>query len=34
MSDDLDLFAAFFVLGIVLVLYIVMPDLTQGLWIP
>ena len=34
MSDDLDLFAAFVVLGVALVVYLFMPDLSQGFWIP
>ncbi len=32
--DDLDLLVAFFILGIALVLYLTMPDLSQGFWIP
>ena len=34
MSDNLDLFAALLVLGIALVVYLFMPDLSQGFWIP
>ena len=34
MSDAEDLFAAFFVLGVALALYWIMPDLTQAVWIP
>jgi hypothetical protein len=32
--DDLDLFAAFFVLGVALALYLIMPDLPQAIWLP
>ena len=34
MSDNEDLFAAFFVLGVALALWLYMPDLTQAVWIP
>ena len=33
MSDPEDLFTAMLVLGIVLALYLIMPDLTQAVWI-
>lgn len=32
--DNEDFFAAYVVLGIALVLYLTMPDLSQGFWIP
>ena len=32
--DDTDLFAALLVLTLVTVLYLTMPDLTRGLWLP
>ena len=32
--DNEDLFAALLVLGVALALYLTMPDLSQGFWIP
>ena len=32
--DNDNLFVAFIVLGIVLVLYWIMPDLSQAIWLP